>query len=334
MFSDDSIHLEENAGKNWLGVPPLFTPEKGQSIIEPPGSGQGYWAGAPSIIYDSDSSYFYLCYRMRRPRGEGRGYENRIAKSKDGIHFDTVFTVKKEEIKTQSLERSSLIKGLDGIYRFYFSYVDPETNMWRVDYIEAPEVEEFNINNRKKLMTAPENGLAAVKDPYVLVIGSTYYMFLSYAPQDSDLDESTKSRMHNTGDVFTTGITKSCSGLATSLDGKNFTWQGDVLSPPEQGWDSYATRITSIMYVPPVFTAFYDGIPSVDSNYEEKAGLASSFNLTDFERITKKGPRLTSPNESGSLRYIDFVPYGDKVYFYYEYTKEDGSHEVRLNIKE
>lgn len=42
----------------------------------------------------------------------------------------------------------------------------------------------------------------------------------------------------------------------------------------------------------PVFTAFYDGSSSVGENYEEKTGLAISFDLMHYDKITEEKPIL------------------------------------------
>ena len=47
----------------------LFDPEEGIVVREPLGSGDGWWAGAPGVFYDSRQRRFYLTYRYRRPRG-------------------------------------------------------------------------------------------------------------------------------------------------------------------------------------------------------------------------------------------------------------------------
>ncbi|HCK16112.1 TPA: hypothetical protein DHW51_18450, partial [Candidatus Poribacteria bacterium] len=143
-----------------------------------------------------------------------------------------------------------------------------------------------------------------------------------------------KEEMHATADVYNTGITKSHTGLAVSHDGINFRWEGDILSPPDRGWDAYATRISCVLSTPPIFTAFYDGSISVDENYEERTGLATTVDLRRFERITDTEPILISPHGSGSLRYMDAIIVNDQIYYYYEYVRADGSHELRLSVVE
>ncbi|KXA92761.1 hypothetical protein AKJ64_02275 [candidate division MSBL1 archaeon SCGC-AAA259E17] len=69
---------------------------------------------------------------------------------------------------------------------------------------------------------------------------------------------------------------------------------------------------------------FYD-------NYVEKCGLALSHDLGNWERITTDGPWIEGKH--GNIRYIDALRVGDEIFYYYEYTREDQSHELRVKKK-
>lgn len=319
----------DNGHKRWFGMAPLFNPEDGITIIEPLQSGSGWWAGAPSILYDDEK--FYLYYRLRKPRELGRGTNCFIAESSDGINFKTIWQASKEDLDTMSMEKAALVKSLEGKCRLYISFVDPADDKWRTDMLEADSFDKLDPKNRSKIFAADDVGIEGVKDPYVMIVGRKYYMLLSYAPSPERSAEL-KSEMHATADVYNTGLTKSHSALAVSSDGVNFDWFGDVFSPKDSGWDAYAARLSTVLYIPPVFNVFYDGSETVDENYEEKTGLAISFDLKHYERVTEAGPILTSPHASGSLRYMDAITLKDNIYYYYEYARPDGSHELRLNI--
>jgi hypothetical protein len=315
--------------KGWMGIAPLFDPEEGTTILEPPGEGKGNWVGAPGVIYDDDKGKFYIYYRRRKPRGiePDRGYECGISESSDGVNFHEIWTASKNLFGSISVERGALVKTLDGKYRLYIGYVAPEDNKWKIDMVEADSPENFDPAT-KKLILAPEDcGVEGVKDPYILIVGGKYYMLVSYATSPKKPTEG----LHDTADIFNTGKTTSNSGLALSSDGINFTWMGDVLSPPGVGWNAYAARITTMLYVPPVFNVFYDGGADVGQNYEEKTGLAITFDLMNYQHVTDQKPLLVSPHASGSLRYMDVVRLGNDIYYYYEYARPDGSHELRVN---
>ena len=320
------------AEKKALSLLPTLNPEEGRTIIEPPGRGPGYWAGAPSVIYDQESKSFYLYYRLRRPRRvePDRGYECHIAQSQDGQNFSPIWQAKKDEFQSLSVERAALMKTHKGTYRLYISFVDGADGKWKIDCMEAATPEKFKPEARFAVLDPDELGLAGVKDPYFWLLGGKYYFFVSYAPLPEKPTPSAEGDLHKSGDVFATGLTSSNTGLAISEDGINFTYEGDVLSPGET-WDAGASRLTSILHLPPVYLAFYDGAISVEENYEEKTGVATSLDLRNFQRLSTKRPFLTSPHSSRSLRYMAALSVGEEIYFYYEYARPDGSHELRMN---
>jgi len=313
-----------------FATPPLFKPEDGITIIEPTGNEAGFWAGACSALMDSDTGKFYLYYRMRQPRPV-RGGHCFIAESDDGVRFRTIWHATREDFDSTSIEKSSLLKTPDGKWRLYISYVDPADGRWRTDVMQADRPDSFTPGARQKVFTAADIPAEGVKDPYAFLLAGRWYLLLSYAPTPGVLSDEERTEMHATSDVYNTGIAKSSSGIAVSSDGVEFEWLGDVFAPRDRGWDSYASRLGSMLYMPPAFIGFYDGSADVSENYEERTGLAVSLDLRTWDRVTTDGPALISPHASGSLRYLDPVDLGGEVYYYYEYARADGSHELRLN---
>ena len=320
---------KNSSDKQWFGTVPLFDPSDGKVVREAHGSGSGYWAGACSALLDDDTGKFYLYYRLRKPRELGRGYECRIAESTDGIAFADIWSASKEQFDSSSVERSCLFKSPEGMFRLYASYVDPADNRWRIDVMESDSPAGFDPAARKKVLTGPDVGVEGVKDPYVLFIGRTYHMLISYAVSTPAGNSADHEEMHGTGDAYNTGLVKSCTGLATSGDGLNFEWQGNALDVGE-GWDAYESRVTSVIYSPPVFKAFYDGAANVEGNYEERTGLAISYDLSTFQRITPEGPALISPHASGSLRYLHAIQTRGRMFYYYEMARPDGAHDLMV----
>jgi hypothetical protein len=309
---------------------PLFDPQQGQTVIEPLQAGEGWWAGASSAVWDEEQKCFHLYYRLRRPRELGRGADCRVARSADGLHFEDIWRATKDDFHAQSVEKAALVKTQDGTYRLYVSCVTPEDGKWRISMIEAARPEELNPASAVPILGPEDIGAQGVKDPYVVSVGPARYMIVSYAPTPQ-VSAGQAAAMHATGDVYATGITKSHTGLAVSLDGVKFHWLGDIFSPGT-GWDAYAARVSSVLYLPPVFAAFYDGSATVGENYEEKTGLALTWDLRSYVRLTPDAPLLTSPHASRSLRYVDAVRGPRGVYCYYEYARPDGSHELRLSV--
>ncbi len=327
--------LEMDLGKRFI-VPVLcFDPTEGVTVLEPPGTGPGHWVGAPSILYDAeDAGVYYLTYRLRKPRGEGRGYMCVVADSADGISFEPIWEVHKDAFDASSVERAALVKTPQGRYRLYLSLSDLADGRWKVDMMEADDPSRFDPDARTRVLDPVELGLAGVKDPYIVLVGGLYWALLSYAPIPADADEAA---LHGTGDAYATGKTSSHTGLAISSDGVSFDWQGDVFSPAPGHWDAYAARIGAVLPAGAGFLAFYDGGAGIEENYEERCGLAVTFDLRHFHRVSVNEPFLTSPHGSGSLRYLDalVVPGvsagGEEVRCYYEYARADGSHELRMS---
>jgi hypothetical protein len=148
---------------------------------------------------------------------------------------------------------------------------------------------------------------------------------------------------HAAGDIYNTGLTLSRTGAAVSGDGRNFQWIGDV-SPAASNrhaaasgpvWDDYCKRIGALVPLDTGgYLAFYDGSMSVAENYEEKTGMAITFDLKTYYSLTPGGASLVSPHGTGSLRYIDVLAVGHELFYYYEIARPDGSHELRVSVVE
>lgn len=292
-------------GLRWFGVLPAFEPEEGEVVASPEGKGKGFWAGAASSLFDPQSSKFYLSYRLRSP--QERGYRCVIGESDDGTRFKSIWEIKKEELNANSIEGTSLIKDPKGIWRFYVSYEDSVDRRWKVDLFSADSPAGFNIEKRKRVLEPDNFGVASLKDPFIILIGNLFYLFICFSPKGEKWDERT--------------------ALLRSDDGENFHWLKEVLSPGEN-WDANCARITSIIYLPPLFLAFWDGREFPEQSTEEKASLAFSFDLLNFQKLGY--PLFTSRYASNSMRYISSFLLDDTLYMYYEYAVEDGSHKLYL----
>ncbi|HLQ82520.1 MAG TPA: hypothetical protein VK121_01560 [Pseudogracilibacillus sp.] len=314
-------------------VAPLFNPEEGKTIIEPLGNEKGYWVGAPTILYDKENKTFYLYYRIRQPRGHGedeRGFEVRIAKSKDGENFKTIWSLHKKELNSSSIERSSLVKVKNDLYRLYISYVDPKDNRWRIDVVEASDPALFDVKTKKNVLSASSDlglkHLEGVKDPYVFKQNDTYFMYFVYAQATGD---DLSNKMHETGDVHNTGLAKASTGIATSEDGVNFEWSNTAIPVGNTGWDQYQSRLTTIIPYGNGYTAIWDGSIGVEQNYEEKAAVGITYDLKTFAKVSFDGPVLETEKQK-AVRYVDALIHEGSIWYYYEYTREDDAHELRL----
>ena len=297
----------------------LFDPERGRPIVAPPCAGPGCWAGAPGVYTDGRVSY--LVYRMRRPH-PGRGYELRIAAFLDGARLETVWSVGKERFGAESIERCALARVGDR-WRLYVSFVRHDDRRWRIGLVDAHAVDAFDPATMVVVLDPEDLGLAAVKDPWIRRDGDGWLMFVSYGT----LPMSQEPGLHVTGDALSTGRTLSASGIATSADGRRWTWEGAALSPNASGWDSFTARLSTAVRDGDGWLGLYDGSASLAENYEERCGLARSTDLRRWERVSLDRPAIGTARGAGGVRYVEISPGGD---VFYEYTRHDGAHELRV----
>jgi hypothetical protein len=314
--------------RSW-GAQTFFDPAHGRVIRQPPGTGPGYWAGAPGAYYDPEHDAFYVVYRLRWPRGVApdRGAELRLARSVDGMIFTDVWAATKGELHCDSIERCALARAPSGRWLLYVSYVDPADRRWRIDVVEAARPDGFDLRRARPALTAADTKTAGVKDPWIFRVAGLYHMIASVALAPTSAPEK---ELHATADAYNTGLIRSATGLATSDDGLYWQWEGTVLTPREHGWDRYCSRISCLWYEAPLWLALYDGSADVSENYEERCGLAYSFDLRHFHRATPVVPLLLSPHGRASLRYVDMLVLKDAKLFYYEMARPDGSHDLRV----
>jgi hypothetical protein len=280
------------------------------------------------VCYARDEKVFYLTYRLRRPRGiaPDRGGEARIARSTDLVQFDDVWSVTKDAYDSVSIERSAMRQGRDGAWRYFTSFVDPADGRWCVSVLQDADPRRLDPSRARRLFTAGPLGLEGVKDPWLFEEAGVHYMLLSVAMRTP----RTREESHATLDIFNTGECVSATGFARSRDLDSWEWLGILFAPSTSGWDAYCRRINSIVRHEGRYVAFYDGSASHLENYEEKTGLAISRDLRSWETLTPRGPALTSPHASGSLRYLDAVATDEGVWAFYEFARADGAHDLRV----
>lgn len=287
-------------------------PERSAVAIGPPGSEPGTWAGAPSAV--ADGAEIVLAYRLRRPVGQGRGYAIAIARSADGVRFETIGVITREEMDTESLERPALVRTAGGTWRLYLSCATWGTKHWRVELLEATAPDAFDP--RRRTVVLPGDAESAVKDPVIVNHAGTWHLWASVHPL---ADPASTDRMS--------------TDYATSADGVAWTWHGRALTPRPGEWDARGVRVSAARFTPDGVLAYYDGRASAAENYEERTGLASG---TSPGRLTAIGsePVAEAPGGCGGLRYLDIVDVGaGRERLYYELTRPDGLHELRTELR-
>lgn len=276
--------------------------------IEAPGSGDGFWAGGPSVASDPDGTV-WLAYRLRRPVGAGRGYAIGIARSDDGITFSEAARLERDDFACDSLERPALVRRPEGGWRIYLSLATPGTLHWRVVAIDADDPTTFDPRMARTVLDGgPDH---ALKDTVVHPSADGWEMWVC---------------LHEIADP---GHADAMSTLhAASPDGLAWSITGTVLSPlATSTWDRRGTRIAAVLDLAGTRVAYYDGRATAEENWEERTGLAVADPGGRFTALPG-GPLASSTHASGALRYVDLLRVPKGLRFYYEASRTDGAHEL------
>jgi len=288
---------------------PTPSPEDATVVVEAPGDGPGYWAGGPSAVLDAEGT-FWLAYRLRRPHGDGRGYANVIARSSDGVTFETVDVLHRDAFDCDSLERPALVSLPDGTWRVYVSCATPDSFHWRVDAVDAPDPATLSAAAPTTVLPG-DPGTMAVKDHVVKLVDGRWHLWLCCHPLD--LPEDT-DRMH--------------TDYGTSTDGLHWELGGTALSGTPGRWDQRGARAADVVRGDATWLAYYDGRASKEENAEERTGTASG---TDPGRLVADPAVIgTGPDGAWSLRYTSIVELPDGGWrLFYETRRRDGAHDLR-----
>jgi hypothetical protein len=278
------------------------------TVVDAPGSGPGYWAGAPSAVH-ADGTW-YLAYRLRRPVGRGRGYANVVASSRDGERFETLCVLDRDSFGAESLERPALVRRPDGGWRLYVSAATPGSLHWRVDAVDADHPSDFDPAPRTTVFAGDPD--TAVKDPVVKVIDGTWHAWPCVHPI---ADPSEGDRMY--------------SAYCTSVDGLSWEWHGRALEGRPGAWDARGARVADVLFHDDRVVAYYDGRATAAENWEERTGIAMGTSPNALRSVADD-PVLVAATNGGGVRYVSAVPLDDGgSRFYYEVTRADGAHDLR-----
>jgi hypothetical protein len=296
---ENSIPGRPDPGRFW---------DDAEVVLAPDDPRPGAWVGGPSAQLVDGT--WWLAYRLRRPIGDGRGFANEVARSDDGVRFEPVAQLRKDEFGAESLERPALVHTPEGRWRMYVSCATPGTKHWRVDLLEAGTVEDLATATPRTVL--PGSAAEAVKDPVIRYDGHQWHLWASVHPLDDPWATDRMTTEH-----------------ATSPDGVDWTWQGTALAGTPGSWDARGVRFATVVLDPAGAWALYDGRATALENWEERTGLALSDGNGAF-RAAAEGPLLESPHPPGGLRYADVVALpGGASRWFYEGTRADGAHELR-----
>jgi len=290
----------------------MAAPDPASAVIVKAAAGSGgqSWVGSPSAVRAGGE--IVMAYRLRD--AARRGYAVEIARSADGVHFQTLVSITKEQMGCESLERPALVLASDGVWRLYLSCATFGTKHWRVELIEAAAPEDFDPAGRRVVL--PGDSRHAVKDPVVVEHAGRWQLWASVHPLD-DPDQTDRMR----------------TDYATSADGVTWTWRGTALAPRPGEWDARGVRVAAVRFTQEGVTAFYDGRATAQQNCEERTGVAEG---AEPGALAALGTAWVA--EAGhpgyGLRYLTIVDLGDGLErLYYELTNDRGSHDLVTELR-
>ena len=253
-----------------------------------------------------------MAYRLRDV--DRRGYAVEVATSADGVRFEPLISISKEQMDCESLERPALVLTAEGTWRLYLSCATVGTKHWRVELLEAATPGAFDPALRRVVL--PGNSQLAVKDPVIVEHGGRWHLWASVHPLD-DPDQTDRMR----------------TDYATSPDGLDWTWRGTALAPRPGEWDARGARVTAVRLTEDGVLAYYDGRATAEQNCEERTGLAQGPEPGALHAV---GTAWTGASRypGFGLRYLTVLDLGDgHERLYYELTNDRGSHDLVTELR-
>jgi hypothetical protein len=299
-----------------------FDPASGTVIRSPEGEGYGFWVGGHKVSFDPESGIFALFYRRRSPLEFGRGGTCAVAVSDDGIAFEDVWGTTKAELASTSIEVGHAVR-YGSEWRLYVSYEYAPTGEWRIDVLRADRLSDLRAQDRRTVLHPRDFGVPWIKDPVVYVDGEAISLYAEAPAREGVTTDGTRIWAAPQGATV----------LAESDDGLYFPVIEYIFEAPGgDTWHGRRARINSVFPYGDGFVATFDGGRTSYDNYEEWAGLAVGDDRRSFTRIDTPGPWVRSPH--GCVRYVYGLPVEDRVFFYYEFTRPDLSHDLRVAVVE
>ena len=314
----------------WTGPTPAVAPElaaaarhfqKFDVILKPDKDEAEYWAGAPSVTRD-DKGVFWLAARMRspeHPRGL-RGYEIRILKSADGIHFERVKSIRREEVPIPGFERPALLFD-PATKKFKLYACGPwKEGPWAIiKFDDADSPEKFNPATARPVIQAPtprderDVSVTEYKDPVILRADGKYHCYvIGYIRRNERI-------FHH-----------------VSEDGEKWRPVGDVNQPMMDltGWHNFFVRPSSVLPLGVGYLFVYEGSSTqwFDPVYNIGVGLGFTFDLHQITELTTASPLAlsTTPGSFHTFRYSDWHWVNGEIWVYAEVAKANSAHEIRL----
>ena len=288
-------------------------------ILEPDENTPEWWAGAPSVTRGPDGA-FYLACRMREgnsPRGK-RGYEIRILRSDDGVHFEVINQIKREEAGVPGFERAALLfDQASGRFRLYGCSGLDDLGWSILRWDDADDPAKFEAGTVRTVLHPEQTKdrfarVRCYKDPVIYFDGTLWHMFV--------IGTDHIERIYH----------------FHSNEGEEWRAASDRPVFDNRNWHDFFTRPASIVPMAAGYLFVYEGsrIGWHDPEYNIATGLAYSPDLRSFADLTPEAPlfKTTTPGDYHTWRYSAWIRVGDKVHVYFEAARPNTTNEVRLGI--
>jgi hypothetical protein len=291
-------------------------------ILQPDKDEPEWWAGAPSVVRDK-TGVFWLACRMRTadsPRGL-RGYEIRILRSEDGIHFKKVHSIPRQDVPIPGFERPSLlIDPKTGRFKLYACGPWKSGPWCIIKFADADDPTKIQPGSAKVVIAAMPKSyprdviVSAYKDPFIIHAEGYYHCYVI------GIIRQTERVFH-----------------FRSKDGEQWEPVGSPYQPIMDlvGWHDFYVRPASVLPVGPGYLFVYEGSNNdwYDPVYNIATGLAFTFDLHHIIDLTPDSPLIISTTPSGRFhtwRYSHWMYVDDEVWIYAEVAKPNDSNEIRL----
>jgi hypothetical protein len=272
-----------------------------------------------------------MAARMRMadaPLGQ-RGYELRIYRSPDGVHFTPARSLRREDVPLPGFERPALRRDpRTGQFKLYacgrlhgpwciFKFADvdspeqfdPSTARAVIEPLPQPTVDPATtVGTYERPPLTPDG----YKDPVVCFAEGQFHAFVIGTVRGVERTYHFRSA---DGEAWEPVENRSQSML------------------PLAGWHDFAVRPAAVLPLGAGYLFVYEGSDTrwEDPIYNIATGLAYSFDLQRVIDLTPEAPLVRSPTPGrlATWRYSDWLWVGDELWVYAEVENRDSTHEIR-----
>lgn len=289
-----------------------------------------WWVGGPSLARDDDGN-FWMAARMRTAEAAlgQRGYEIRIFRSADGVKFEHVHSLKREDVPLPGFERPALRRDPDsGKFKLYACgrLLEPWC-IFKFDDVDSPD-QFVALTAKAVIEPAPQKRL----DP-----NKTVGAYERPAPVPMGYKDAVINHIGGKWHCYVIGITRDIERTYHFVSNDGAEWQsvGSLSQSvmPLAGWHDWAIRPASILPLGVGYLYVYEGSDTRwnDPVYNIATGLGFTFDLDHVIDLTPDVPLLRSPTPGrlSAWRYSEWMWVEDELWVYAEVEQPNGTHEIR-----